>query len=182
MLFKIIWVLRALLYKPFFGSLVLPSYIGKPCFLFGLSKIHIGKKVRIFPGLRAEAHGDGKIIINDNVSIGQNAHLTSAGSLVVGRDTVIAADVMITNIDHEFQTIGLPILDQPWKISETVIGENCYIGHGARIQAGTKLGRHCVVGTNSVVRGEFQDYSVIVGTPSRVVKIYCQTSKQWERV
>jgi acetyltransferase-like isoleucine patch superfamily enzyme len=182
MYFKIFWVARALVYKLFLGSFGLPGYIGKPCFLLGFSKIYIGKRVRIFPGLRAEVHGNGRIVVGDNVSIGQNAHITCAGFLEIGRNTVMSGDVMITDIDHEFQEIGVPILDQPWKVSETVIGENCFIGLGARIQAGTRLGRHCIVGTSSVVKGEFQDYSVIVGSPARVVKVYCPESKKWERV
>lgn len=180
--YKMCWVARALVYKPFFGSFGCPGYIGKPCVLYGIAKIYVGKRVRIFPGLRAEVYDGGRLVIGDNVGIGQNAHFTSAGSLVIGKDTLITADVMITNIDHGFQEIGVPIIDQKWTVSETVVGENCFIGHGARIQAGTKLGKHCVVGANAVVRGDFQDYSVIVGAPGRVVKVYCPESKQWKRV
>ena len=48
--------------------------------------------------------------------------------------------------------------------------------------AGTKLGKQCVVGANSVVRGEFPDYCVIVGAPARVVKKYNPDTKIWEAV
>ena len=57
-------------------------------------------------------------------------------------------------------------------LSETIIGENCFIGSGAIIQAGTVLGDHCVVRANSVVRGTFQFGSVIVGVPGKIVKKY----------
>ncbi|KIM06023.1 MAG: hypothetical protein KN64_00480 [Sulfurovum sp. AS07-7] len=33
MIFKIFWILRGLMYKPFFGKFTLPSYIGKPIFI-----------------------------------------------------------------------------------------------------------------------------------------------------
>ena len=33
MIFKIFWILRGLLYKPFFGKFELPSYIGKAIFI-----------------------------------------------------------------------------------------------------------------------------------------------------
>jgi acetyltransferase-like isoleucine patch superfamily enzyme len=52
---------------------------------------------------------------------------------------------------------------------------------GARIQAGTILGDGCVVGANSVVRGVFEDHSVIVGAPGRVVKRYNKATGVWER-
>ena len=43
------------------------------------------------------------------------------------------------------------------------------------------MGRHCVVGTNSVVRGHFPDYSVIVGIPAKIVKRYDEKMKQWKK-
>lgn len=64
----------------------------------------------------------------------------------------------------------------------TEIGENCFIGFGAAIQAGTVLGKQCIVGTNAVVRGEFPDYSVIVGAPAKVVKQYNKETGEWERI
>jgi acetyltransferase-like isoleucine patch superfamily enzyme len=73
------------------------------------------------------------------------------------------------------------ILDQEHIISKTEIGENCYIGFGVVIQAGTTLGRQCVVGANSVVKGSFPDFSVIVGAPGRVVKRYNTESEKWEK-
>lgn len=47
------------------------------------------------------------------------------------------------------------------------------------IQAGTVLGKQCIVGANSVVRGDFPDYCVIVGAPARVVKRYDPQREGW---
>lgn len=46
------------------------------------------------------------------------------------------------------------------------------IGMNSVILPGAILEKHCVVGANSVVSGVFDDYSVIVGTPAKVVKKY----------
>lgn len=73
-------------------------------------------------------------------------------------------------------------MNQGYILRETSIGEGCFIGYGAAIQAGSVLGRHCIVGTNSVVRGVFPDYSVIVGAPAKIVKKYNIDRKIWERV
>ena len=77
MLNKILWSFRALLLKPFFKNIGHMTYIGKPLFLKGTKKIHIGNKVRIFPGSRLETHEGGSIKIADNCSIGQNLHVIS---------------------------------------------------------------------------------------------------------
>ena len=73
-------------------------------------------------------------------------------------------------------------MDQKRIVSTTSIGDNCFIGFGACIQAGTVLGKQCVVGANSVVRGVFPDHCVIVGAPARIVKRYDPATNRWEKV
>lgn len=182
MIFKIFWILRGLLYKPFFGKYGLPSYIGKPVFIGNFKRIFISKRVRIFPGARIEVIGNNALIVfEENISVGQNLHITSASQLVIGKNTTILENVMITNIDHDYQEIDKHILEQKYIVSETKVGENCFIGYGAVIQAGTILGKQCIVGANAVVRGHFPDYCVIVGVPARIVKRYDDKSGVWKK-
>ena len=129
-----------------------------------------------------EVHGSGQISIQDNVSIGQNFHITSKDlNLIIGKDTTISGNVFITNIDHEYQEIDKHIMNQKYIVSETIIGENCFIGFGVGIQAGTILGKQCVVGANSVVKGVFPDYCVIAGVPAKIIKRYNSISQVWEK-
>ncbi|KQT17878.1 lipopolysaccharide biosynthesis protein [Chryseobacterium sp. Leaf404] len=181
MLYKIYWGVVALCYAPFFKKFSFPSHIGVPIFTYGLRSVSIHKRVRIMPGVRIETHKNGTIVIEEDVSIGQNFHITSAGNLTVGKNTTISGNVFVTNIDHEYTEINVHILDQPMIIKETKIGSNCFLGFGVAIQAGTVLGNHCVVGASSVVRGIFPDYSVIVGIPARVVKRYNVETLKWEK-
>lgn len=180
---KYLWAVRAIVYKMRFGGFGNLSYIGKPISLENVKRVEIRRKVRIYPGARIETHGDGRILIENNVSIGQNFHITSCGSsLVIGKDTTILGNVFVTNIDHDYREIGVHILKQEYLTKETRIGQNCFIGFGAAIQAGTILGNQCIVGANSVVRGEFPDYSVIVGAPAKVVKRYNFETGEWQKV
>lgn len=182
MIIKYFWALRALIYKPFFGQFGLPSYIGKPIALVGTRKIFIKKRVRIYPNVRLEVYRkNSSLVINENVSIGQNVHITSGENLIIGASSTILANVFITNIDHDYTEIDKHILDQKMIIKKTTIGENCFIGIGAAIQAGTILGKQCIVGANSVVKGEFPDYCVIVGSPAKIVKKYNFDTKNWEK-
>ncbi|MBE5940671.1 MAG: acyltransferase [Lachnospiraceae bacterium] len=178
---KIMWALRALIYKPFLKKMGRLTYIGKPIWMSKKKNIEFGNKVRIYPGSRFETVKDGTIRIYDNVSIGQNFHCISEGNLLIGANTTISGNVFVTNMDHDYTEIGKHILEQKHIVKETVIGENCFIGYGAVIQAGTKLGRHCVVGSNAVVRGEYPDYSIIVGVPAKIVKIFDFAQNEWSK-
>ncbi|WP_081696332.1 acyltransferase [Thiomicrorhabdus sp. Kp2] len=153
-----------------------------------VNKVFLGNNVYIWPGSRIEVVSqfkgqffDASITFEEGVSLQQRCHITSAGKLVIGKYTAILFDVMITNIDHEYHQIGVPVANQSLIIKETQIGENCFIGSGAKIQAGTILGKQCIVGTNAVVRGVYPDYCVIVGVPAKIVKRYNFNTAQWER-
>lgn len=170
-----------LFYRIFFYKLDSNSIIKNPMLLVNVDKMSIGKNVFIRDLVRLEAVNDGILVIQDGVSIEQRCHITTAGELVIGYNTTILFDIMITDIDHEYENLNLPVAQQPLRISKTYIGENCFIGSGAKIQAGTILGKHCVVGTNAVVRGSFPDYSVIIGIPARIVKRYDLEKKEWRK-
>jgi acetyltransferase-like isoleucine patch superfamily enzyme len=182
MIYKIKWFLITLFVRLKVKKIGLLSYVGSPLFITGGHRISIGNKVRVFPGSRLETHRGGEILIEDDTSIGQNFHLISSGErLTIGKHTTISGNVFITNTDHHYQDIDTHILKQDYIIKTTSIGENCFIGYGAVIQAGTILGKQCIVGSNSVVRGTFPDYSVIIGAPARIVKRYNETTRQWEK-
>lgn len=180
---KLFWALRGLIYKISFGKFGKFSYLGKPISIVGAKNIFIEDKVRIYPGIRMEAANGGSILINEDCSIAQNVHITADGErLSIGSGTTILGNSFVTNLDHEYQEIDVPILKQNRNVKTTIIGENCFIGMGACIQAGTILGKQCIVGANAVVRGVFPDYCVIVGVPARIVKRYNFEKNIWEKV
>jgi len=178
---KMLWGIRALLLSPAFGRFLLPSYLGPPTLLVGCRNMFIERRVRIYPGLRAETHRGGTIHIGEGVSIGQNCHITAMGKLAIGEGTVLVGSVVVTDIDHDYSDIDRSILEQGLIYSRTEIGRNCFVGMGACIQAGTVMGDGCIVGANSVVRGEFPPHSVLVGAPARIVKRYDSESGMWKR-
>lgn len=179
--YKFTWFLRAIFYKLIFRNFGNFSYFGSPLFIMNARRISIGSRVRIFPGLRAECHGSGRLFIHENISIGQGLHIIASSDLHVRSGCLISANVFITDTDHSYEDINKPVFGQMDKVEKTVIGENCFLGIGVRIQAGTVLGKGCIVGANSVVRGVFPDHSVIVGVPARVIKKYNVDTEVWER-
>lgn len=57
--------------------------------------------------------------------------------------------------------------------SQTVsIGDGSYIGINTVIVGNVKIGKHCVIGANSVVTKDVPDYCVAVGSPVKIVKKY----------
>jgi len=174
-------------YKLQFKNIGKGSVIKNPLFMTP-EFISLGNNVVIWEGARiegissyAETSFAPHIVIEDGVSFQQRCHITAAGTLIIGKNSLISFDVSIQDTDHGYQALGVPVVNQPLIFKKTLIGENCFIGSGVKIQAGSILGKHCVVGTNAVVRGDFPDYSVIVGIPAKIVKQYNATTKKWEK-
>lgn len=121
------------------------------------------------------------IILHDGVKIQQNIHLTCANSIEIGDNTAIAANVTITDINHPYTNINIPIERQNLEVSPVKIGKDCKIYNNVVILPGTIIGNHVTIGANSVVLGTIPDNCVAVGMPARIVKKYDYSSGLWKK-
>lgn len=181
---KAVWYIKTIFSKFQYGRVGAHSYIGKTIFIQRKKNLYIGQNVRIYPGMRVEQTlKNAKVVIEDNVSIGQNFHVVSYDKeLRIGANTTISGNVFISNVNHDYHEIGVHILEQKMIEENTKIGENSFIGYGAVILPGTVLGKQCIVGANSVVKGIFPDYCVIAGNPARIIRKYNEEVQEWQRV
>lgn len=118
------------------------------------------------------------IEIGDNVGI-SGATIYARKGIFIGENTAIGGNCKI--LDNDFHPLEaenrLKLLqDAHGRDSALVpskeihIGKNCFIGCNSIILKGTMLGDGSVVGAGAVVSGRFEDNSVIVGNPARVIK------------
>lgn len=159
-----------------------PVLITPACICFG-KRVGIQKNCRIegvfsYEGVSFRP----RIVFGDGVSIQQNLHLTCAGCIEIGSQTAIAANVTITDIDHPYTDVELPVERQLIVVTPVKIGADSKIYNNAVILPGTEIGKHCVVGANSVVKGVFPDFCILAGVPARIVKRYNFSSEKWEKV
>lgn len=167
---KFLWYLRAQMLRLILGAIGARSYIGKPIYITGFKKIFLGKKFRLYPNSRVEVYSGGRLVIGDNVAIGQNFHLICSNRVEISSGCLISANVFVTDTDHSFEIYDVPVHEQPNRCFETKIGRNCFVGYGAVIQAGSIIGDNCVIGANSTVKGNFRNGSIIVGSPAREIR------------
>lgn len=122
------------------------------------------------------------ISIGDNVSIEQGVHITCAKSIKIKENTAIASNVSITDINHSYVDVNVPIERQNIEVGSVEIGKNCKIYNNVVILPNVVIGNHCVVGANSVVLpGIYESFSIIVGSPAKIVKQYNFIENKWLR-
>ncbi len=110
------------------------------------------------------------LVIGDRCVVGARCTFTAHESIVVGDDVWFGQSVFVSDASHGYADPDTPIGKQFGEHDPIEIGSGSWIGHGAVILPGARIGRNVVVGAGSVVRGTVPDHSVVVGVPARVVR------------
>ena len=108
----------------------------------------------------------------------------SPETLTIGKFCQIASGVQFVtaSANHRYDGIssypfaifgGGPIEGRPSMPSpgpDTTVGHDCWIGAGATILPGAKLGNGVIVGAGAVVSGVINDYQIVAGNPARTIR------------
>lgn len=178
-----------LYYRQVFGTMGRGCLIYKPLLLSNPRFVHIGDRTMIRKGARIEVivldeAQPPSLVIGNNVNIEQNVHLICSSSLVIGDNVTIVGNCAIVDTRHPFRDVKdqTKIGDRIDATSTPVhVGENSFLGYGCVILPGVHIGKHCVIGANSTVRGDVPDYSVVAGNPATVVMYYDFENNVWQK-
>lgn len=114
---------------------------------------------------------DAVIKIGNNVGL-SGATIYARKRIEIGDNTLIGANTKIIDNDFHPLDVNARNSNDTSKIGtkDIVIGKNCFIGCNCIILKGTILGDGCVVGAGSVVSGVFEENSIIVGNPGKIIR------------
>ena len=123
------------------------------------------------------------IIINNGCIISRFCQITCSNNLVFEENVFLSEGVLITDSIHDYSDVHIAIKDQEL-ISQgpIIIGEGSWIGNGSKIIGKVKIGKNCVIGSNTFLNKNVPDYSVVVGSPARIVKQFNKINGNWENV
>lgn len=103
------------------------------------------------------------ISIPYTTSIGSGFYIGHFGGIVVNEKSVIGRNC---NISHG---VTLGVANRGRNKGCPTIGDNVYIGPGAKIVGAVRVGSNVAIGANCVVTRDIPDGSVVVGVPGRVI-------------
>ena len=122
------------------------------------------------------------ITMEDRSGLQRRCVISARNQIHVMRDVIFGPSVLVMDHDDELQE-GDPASQSCQTKGGTIrIEEECWIGFGSVIvceQGELTIGRHSVVGANSVVRRSIPSYSVVAGNPARIVKQYDFSEGKW---
>ncbi len=109
--------------------------------------------------------------IGDRCTLGKGIGIVGHERIEIGDDIWTGHFVYITDQNHGYEDIDLPIGVQMWKNEPVSIGDGSWLGHGAIVLPGSRIGRHVVIAAGAVVAGlHVPDNCVVAGVPARIVR------------
>ena len=117
------------------------------------------------------AGGEGDVVIGPRSVINSGCVIYTGNGVRIGSDVLIAANCTLAATNHEYRDPSRPIREQGFMPSRggIVIEDDVWVGANAVLLDGAVLGRGCVVGAGTVVRGPLPPGSISVGAPARII-------------
>lgn len=135
----------------------------------------ISTQVTMSAGLPGQDLGPDPVLrIGDRCVIGRGSHIVAHASVRIEDDVWTGPYVYITDQNHGYVDPDMPIGRQVPVNRPVSIGAGSWLGAGAIVLPGARIGRNVVVAAGSVVRGEVPDRCVVAGVPARIVREYTE--------
>jgi acetyltransferase-like isoleucine patch superfamily enzyme len=133
-------------------------------------RIRFGRFVWIGDGTKIRCH-EGIVEIGAKTVIGQECTISAYQWVRIGEQCVIADRAMFIDFDHGVVEVERPIRVQGIYKRDVEVGSNVWIGYGACILRGVRVGDNSIVGTNAVVTRDVPANAVVAGVPARIVRM-----------
>lgn len=128
----------------------------------------VGDDVRIMSGTQIVVPGN--VSIGSNVYIGKNCAFYGDAGIVIGRDCLIAREVLILTRNHLFNDLSTPICKQGYEYAPVQIGDNVWIGARVTLLPGVKIGDGAIIAAGSVVTKDVDPMTIMGGVPAKFIK------------
>jgi acetyltransferase-like isoleucine patch superfamily enzyme len=143
---------------------------GEPLQMMREGRLQLGTQTFFEDGVWLTSHA-GRIEIGANCILNRNVMVAASELVQIGDFTLIGNGCLITDSSHRNDDVEEPM---PWQgyVSKgpTRIGDNTWIGVNSVITSGVTVGRRCAIGANSVVTRDVPDFSLVAGSPARVIR------------
>jgi len=149
------------------------------------------RKIMILAGIKRNVSFSPDLSIGFGSYINSPRHLTIGKDVVIGMQNFIAVNGSIGNgvlissqvgiigkYDHDASSVGVPISRAPWVFDkssaqlsdgEVHIEDDVWVGFGAIILSGVRIGRGSIVAAGALVTKDVAPYSIVVGNPARKI-------------
>jgi acetyltransferase-like isoleucine patch superfamily enzyme len=158
-----------------YGPVTIPqSTIVEPLaviFIGERGRLQMGEMNTIYPGATIRID-QGWMETGREVSFGPGCHIYEPrAGLSIGNHCLIGGGVLICGVNHGHALKGVPMRNQESEAAPIVIGNDVWIGMGAIILPGIKIGEGAVIAAGAVVTADVASGHIVAGVPAQLLKL-----------
>jgi acetyltransferase-like isoleucine patch superfamily enzyme len=135
----------------------------------GYGRLILGRWIHLGVDTALRCH-EGTLSVGDKSVLGRGVSINCYLDVEIGAAALFADDIYVSDFDHKFDDLTVPIKDQGIAKSRVRIEPDVWIGTKVTVARGVVIGEGAVVGANAVVTSDLPPYSVSVGVPARVIR------------
>lgn len=98
---------------------------------------------------------------------------TDYSLITLGKGVTLSGNARILTHDWSPYTVGkamgIQTANPLGRILPVAIGDYSFIGTGSIVMPGASIGRGCIIGAGTVVRGPIPDFSIVIGNPGQII-------------
>jgi len=147
----------------FFGRRV--EVVARP----GYGRVVLGRWVHLGDGTSLRCH-EGNLRVGDKTVFGRNIVVNAYLDVEIGGACIVADMVYVTDFDHVYTDLSVPIKDQGIAKSPVRIGSDVWLGTKVSVVRGTVIGDGAIIAANAVVTRDVPAYAIAAGVPARVIR------------
>lgn len=157
-----------------------PEAIGSETNVWAYAHIMAGAQVGNHCNVGDHAFVESGAVIGDNVTL-KNQVMVWEG-ITIEDDVFVGPGVCFSNDRYprspRAASAAQRYRDKAHWLETTLVQHGCSIGAGATICPGLKLGRYCMIGAGSVVTKDVEPFSLVIGSPARLVGYVCSCGQK----
>jgi acetyltransferase-like isoleucine patch superfamily enzyme len=134
------------------------------------AEVRFGRFAWIGDRTKIRCH-EGAVEIGAKTVLGQECTISAYQLVRIGEQCVVADRAMFIDFDHGVTEVERPIRQQGIYKRDTIVGSNVWIGYGACVLRGVRIGDNAIIGTNSVVTRDVPANAVVGGVPAKVLRM-----------
>ena len=140
--------------------------------------VELQDRVALYSDMIIETTDGGNVIIGEETHIQARCQLVAGkSSIIIGKRVEIAPNCGIYPFNHGIEA-GIPIREQPLiSKGDIIIGDDAWLGFGAVLLDGVRIGKGAVIGAGAVVTRNIPDNAIAYGVPARVVALRCDVNE-----
>lgn len=132
-------------------------------------RLQIGPWCWIGSDVRLRAH-EGNLRLGPKVVMGRDNVVNAYLDIEIGQSTLMSDWIYVCDFDHVTERVDVPIRKQGLVKTPVRIGEDVWVGEKASVLRGADIGSGSVVASQALVKDRIPPFSIVVGTPARVLR------------